>query len=90
MLATDPQLDATTNFGGAMMFQARKIVSALVLVLGACLPLAAQQAGGTKVGVLTCRTSASLGLIVGSHKNCDAVSDPIMARRKTMSVTLTG
>jgi Protein of unknown function (DUF992) len=51
-----------------MIFQARKIVSALVLVLGACLPLAAQQAGGTKVGVLTCRTSASLGLIVGSHQ----------------------
>lgn len=50
------------------MFQARKIVSALVLVLSTCLPLAAQQAGGTKVGVLSCRTSASLGLIVGSHQ----------------------
>jgi hypothetical protein len=51
-----------------MMFQARQILSALTLVLGTCLPLAAQQAGGTKVGVLTCRTSASLGLIVGSHQ----------------------
>jgi hypothetical protein len=50
------------------MFQARKIVLALVLVLSTCLPLAAQQAGGTKVGVLSCRTSASLGLIVGSHQ----------------------
>ena len=28
-------------------------------------PLAAQEAGTTKAGVLTCRTSASLGLIVG-------------------------
>jgi hypothetical protein len=31
-------------------------------------PLAAQQAGGTKAGTLTCRTSASLGLIIGSHQ----------------------
>jgi hypothetical protein len=30
--------------------------------------LAAQQAGGTKVGMLTCKTSASLGLLVGSHQ----------------------
>jgi hypothetical protein len=38
------------------------------ITLGLCLPVAAQQAGGTKVGVLTCNTSASLGLIVGSHQ----------------------
>jgi Protein of unknown function (DUF992) len=31
-------------------------------------PLAAQPAGGTKAGTLTCRTSASLGLIIGSHQ----------------------
>jgi hypothetical protein len=49
------------------MFQ-RKIVLALALVLSACPPLAAQQAGGTKVGMLTCRTSASLGLLIGSHQ----------------------
>jgi Protein of unknown function (DUF992) len=42
------------------------LVAAITLAL--CLPVAAQQAGGTKVGVLTCRTSASLGLIVGSHQ----------------------
>ncbi len=29
---------------------------------------AAAQPGGTKVGVLTCRTAASIGLIVGSHQ----------------------
>jgi hypothetical protein len=29
------------------------------ITLGLCLPVAAQQAGGTKVGVLTCNTSAS-------------------------------
>jgi hypothetical protein len=32
-------------------------------------PTFAQQAGGTKVGVLTCRSSASLGLIVGSRQS---------------------
>jgi Protein of unknown function (DUF992) len=31
-------------------------------------PPAAQPAGGTKAGTLTCRTSASLGLIIGSHQ----------------------
>jgi hypothetical protein len=64
----NPQLNAMTNSGGAMMFEAREIVSALVLFFSFCLPLAAQQAGGTKVGVLSCRTSASLGPIVGSHQ----------------------
>jgi hypothetical protein len=46
----------------------RKIILALALVLSGCPPLAAQQASGTKVGMLTCRTSASLGLLVGSHQ----------------------
>lgn len=31
-------------------------------------PASAQQSGGTKVGVLTCKTSASIGFIVGSHQ----------------------
>jgi len=38
----------------------------LVAVLNT--PLAAQQTNSTKAGALTCRTSASLGLIVGSHQ----------------------
>jgi uncharacterized protein DUF992 len=50
------------------MFQGRTLIWALAFVLSGWLPLAAQQTGGTKVGVLTCRTSASLGLIVGSHQ----------------------
>lgn len=42
----------------------------LGFALGALLstPLAAQEVGQTKVGALSCRTSASLGLIVGSHQ----------------------
>lgn len=41
---------------------------AVIVVLCAITPLSAQQGGGTKVGLLTCKTSASLGLIVGSHQ----------------------
>lgn len=32
-------------------------------------PALAQPSGGTKVGVLTCRSSASLGLIIGSRQS---------------------
>ena len=41
---------------------------AAVALMAACCPLSAQPAGGAKVGVLTCRTSASLGLLLGSHQ----------------------
>jgi Protein of unknown function (DUF992) len=50
-----------------MLGYGRLLITAVAL-LGTCVSLAAQQAGGTKVGVLTCRTSASLGLLVGSHQ----------------------
>jgi len=40
---------------------------AFVILAGLTAPLAAQQTG-TKAGMLTCKTSASLGLIVGSHQ----------------------
>ena len=45
-----------------------KVVSALTLSVLLCTPLSAQQTNKTKAGVLACRTSASLGLIVGSHQ----------------------
>jgi hypothetical protein len=45
----------------------RSLVAAIAL-MAACSSLSAQPAGGTKVGVLTCRTSASLGLLLGSHQ----------------------
>jgi hypothetical protein len=50
------------------MFKHHRMLVTAIALLGTCTPLAAQQAGGTKVGVLTCNTSASLGLIVGSHQ----------------------
>jgi hypothetical protein len=42
------------------------ITTIALLALNTSLP--AQPANGTKVGVLACKTSASLGLIVGSHQ----------------------
>jgi hypothetical protein len=51
------------------------LLAALVFI-GAITPLAAQQAGGTKVGVVACKTSASLGLIVGSHQKLRCSFNP--------------
>lgn len=50
------------------MLKYSPMLLAAVVLSGAITPLAAQQTGGTKVGVLTCKTSASLGLIIGSHQ----------------------
>jgi hypothetical protein len=71
------------------MFQ-RKIVLALALVLSACPPLAAQQAGGTKVACSPAEPLPALVFLSARTKNCDAASALITARRKTMPVTLTG
>jgi hypothetical protein len=46
------------------MFKYLRLLTTAITLVGTCIPLAAQQAGGTKVGVLTCKTSASLGLLV--------------------------
>jgi hypothetical protein len=50
----------------------------LSLALSALLSsqVSAQQANQTKAGVLTCRTSASLGLIVGSHQKMRCLFTP--------------
>ena len=50
------------------MFKYCRLLIASVALAQTCVPLAAQQTGGAKVGVLTCQTSASLGLLVGSHQ----------------------
>lgn len=49
-----------------MLYRRFLLVSAALSMLAA--PAIAQQAGSTKAGVLSCRTSASLGLIIGSHQ----------------------
>jgi hypothetical protein len=50
------------------MFKHCRLLITAITLIGTCIPLAAQQTGGAKVGVLTCKTSASLGLLVGSHQ----------------------
>jgi Protein of unknown function (DUF992) len=50
------------------MSKCGRVVLGLVLSLLLSTSLAAQQTNQTKAGVLTCRTSASLGLIIGSHQ----------------------
>ena len=50
------------------MFKQCRFLVAIAVLVAAAASSSAQQSGGTKVGVLTCRTSASLGLIIGSHQ----------------------
>jgi Protein of unknown function (DUF992) len=54
-----------------------RVMLGLALSLLLTTSLAAQQPNPIKAGVLTCRTSASLGLIVGSHQklSCRFVPD---------------
>jgi hypothetical protein len=50
---------------------------ALGAVVAMSAPLAAQQGGTTKVGVLRCQTAPAVGLVVGSHQRlrCDFTPD---------------
>ncbi len=50
------------------MPKASRLLLGFALAAALASPALAQQSGGTKVGVLTCKTSASLGLIIGSHQ----------------------
>ena len=50
------------------MLNLSRVFGTIVLLAVLNTSLAAQQANQAKAGVLTCRTSASLGLIVGSHQ----------------------
>ena len=50
------------------MSKQARFVLGLALAAALASPAPAQQSGGTKVGLLTCKTSASLGLIIGSHQ----------------------
>lgn len=50
------------------MLKSCRLLVGLALATAFAAPAAAQDPGGTKVGVLTCKTSASLGLILGSHQ----------------------
>src|SRR5215467_597381 len=51
-------------------------LSAIILLSALTAPAVAQQPAYTKAGVLTCRTSASVGLIVGSRQRLQCVFAP--------------
>jgi hypothetical protein len=53
-----------------------QVISGLVLSALLSTPLAAQQTNQTKVGVLACRTSGSIGLIIGSHQKLSCRFNP--------------
>lgn len=48
------------------MLNCHRLLAAVAIATALAAPASAQQS--TKVGVLTCKTSASIGLIVGSHQ----------------------
>jgi len=50
------------------MLRRRLMILAAAIFLTGTAPLWAQPSGGAKVGTLTCRTSATIGLILGSHQ----------------------
>jgi hypothetical protein len=50
--------------------------ASILLLAASTAPAVAQQPAYTKAGALTCRTSASVGLIVGSRQRLDCVYRP--------------
>jgi hypothetical protein len=54
--------------GEMLMRKHYRLLAGLAFTAALATPATAQQAGGTKIGVLTCQTSATIGLIVGSHQ----------------------
>lgn len=52
------------------------LLSALALSVASILPVSAQTTQGTKAGVLTCKLSPSIGLIIGSRQRMSCRYDP--------------
>jgi hypothetical protein len=55
------------KFGIKSCSKSFSLFAGIAIAAALAAPALAQQSGGTKVGVLTCQTSASIGFIVGSH-----------------------
>jgi Protein of unknown function (DUF992) len=55
--------------GGLLMPKFRHLFFGIAVIAALTTSAQAQPAGGTKVGVLTCKSSASLGLIIGSRQS---------------------
>ena len=60
----------------------RELLLAAAVLWAALVPVSAQPSGGTKIGVLTCRTSASLGLIVVSRQGLRCSFSPDFGPRE--------
>lgn len=58
------------------MLKLREVLFSIAIGAALLAPAVAQPAGGTKVGVLTCRASASLGLIIGSRQGINCSFSP--------------
>src|ERR1700728_4035917 len=56
------------NPGEMLMRKYYRLLAGFAFAAALATAASAQQAGGTKVGVLTSQTSASIGFIVGSHQ----------------------
>jgi Protein of unknown function (DUF992) len=70
-----------TDVGGLLMLKLRHVffgiaVAAALTTAALMTSALAQAVGGTKVGVLTCRSSASLGLIIGSRQGVKCSFSP--------------
>jgi hypothetical protein len=58
------------------------LLTAAAVLWAALMPASAQQSGGTKIGLLTCRTSAALGLIIASHQKLRCSFSPNAGRHE--------
>ncbi len=58
------------------MLKLREVLFSIAIGTALLTPALGQPAGGTKIGVLTCRASASLGLIIGSRQGISCSFSP--------------
>lgn len=65
---------------GLVIGNGKMLLAVAAVLCAGLIPASAQRSGGTKVGVLTCRTSASLGLIVASHQRLRCGFNPDSGR----------
>jgi hypothetical protein len=74
---TDSDLDLFDKpKGGSHMSKLTSALAATAAVVAMTTAAAAQQQSNSQVGMLRCRTSASLGLIIGSHQQLACTFSP--------------
>jgi hypothetical protein len=66
----------------------KKLIAAAALVLASVFAGAPAQAGGIKVGVLTCKVEGGAGWIIGSSKDVDCVFKGVNGRRENYTGSL--